>query len=73
MTTPFAGAGAVWRHPGSRGDQALMRGGFVALLNAQDGIEVVGEQAARMTHVLRLDVVVIDIACRSSTARPPPA
>ncbi|MGY1946935.1 response regulator transcription factor [Nocardia asiatica] len=43
-----------------------MRGGFVALLNAKDGIEVVGEadngeQAARMTHVLGLDVVLMDI------------
>ncbi|WP_330228099.1 response regulator transcription factor [Nocardia sp. NBC_00508] len=47
-------------------DQALVRGGFVALLEAQDGIEVVGEadngeQAVRMTRSLHPDVVLMDI------------
>ncbi|MBF6424703.1 response regulator transcription factor [Nocardia cyriacigeorgica] len=47
-------------------DQALVRGGFVALLDAQDGIEVVGEadngeQAVRMTRALAPDVVLMDI------------
>ncbi len=47
-------------------DQALVRGGFVALLAAQDGIEVVGEadngeQAVRMTRSLTPDVVLMDI------------
>ncbi|MBF6190349.1 MULTISPECIES: response regulator [Nocardia] len=47
-------------------DQALVRGGFVALLDAQDGIDVVGEadngeQAVRMTRGLRPDVVLMDI------------
>ncbi|MEV6341318.1 response regulator transcription factor [Nocardia vinacea] len=47
-------------------DQALVRGGFVALLDAQDGIEVVGEadngeQAVRMTRSLTPDVVLMDI------------
>ncbi|MFD4431576.1 response regulator transcription factor, partial [Nocardia sp. NPDC058497] len=47
-------------------DQALVRGGFVALLDAQDDIEVVGEaengeQAVRMTRALVPDVVLMDI------------
>ncbi|ATL65340.1 response regulator [Nocardia terpenica] len=47
-------------------DQALVRGGFVALLDAQDGIEVVGEadngqQALLMTRELIPDVVLMDI------------
>ncbi|WP_280262504.1 response regulator transcription factor [Nocardia abscessus] len=47
-------------------DQALVRGGFVALLDAQDGIEVVGEadngeRAVRMTRAIRPDVVLMDI------------
>ncbi|RJO71218.1 DNA-binding response regulator [Nocardia panacis] len=47
-------------------DQALVRGGFVALLAAQDGIEVVGEaangeQAVERTRALVPDVVLMDI------------
>ncbi|GAA4488977.1 response regulator transcription factor [Rhodococcus olei] len=47
-------------------DQALVRAGFVALLDAQDGIEVVGEaedgeQAVRSAVDLVPDVVLMDI------------
>ncbi|MBF5000275.1 response regulator transcription factor [Nocardia sp. BSTN01] len=47
-------------------DQALVRAGFVALLDAQDGITVVGEadsgeQALSMTRELHPDVVLMDI------------
>ncbi|QIS08395.1 response regulator [Nocardia arthritidis] len=47
-------------------DQALVRGGFVALLDAQDDIEVIGEadngeQAVRLTRKLTPDVVLMDI------------
>ncbi|WP_024800911.1 response regulator transcription factor [Nocardia sp. BMG51109] len=47
-------------------DQALVRGGFVALLDAQEGIDVVGEadngaHAVQMTRALRPDVVLMDI------------
>ncbi len=47
-------------------DQALVRAGFRALLDAEDDIEVVaeagdGEEAARLTARLRPDVVLMDI------------
>ncbi|GAB2527712.1 response regulator [Nocardia heshunensis] len=47
-------------------DQALVRAGFVALLAAQDGIEVVGEaengeQAVELARTLVPDVVLMDI------------
>ena len=47
-------------------DQALVRAGFRALLDAQDGIEVVGEaadgkEAVDMARALRADVVLMDI------------
>ena len=47
-------------------DQSLVRAGFVALLDAQDGIEVVGEadtgvQALAIARQLHPDVVLMDI------------
>ena len=47
-------------------DQALVRAGFSALLDAQDGIDVVGEaadgrEAADLTRALKPDVVLMDI------------
>ncbi len=47
-------------------DQALVRAGFRALLDAQEGIEVVGEardgeEALRLAKVLSPDVVLMDI------------
>ena len=47
-------------------DQALVRAGFVALLDAADGIEVVGQaadgsEAVRLASQLAPDVVLMDI------------
>ncbi|WP_394554741.1 response regulator [Agromyces sp. MMS24-JH15] len=47
-------------------DQAMVRAGFAAVLDAQDGIRVVGQaadggEAVRMAHELRPDVVVMDV------------
>ncbi|HEX6130665.1 MAG TPA: response regulator transcription factor [Actinomycetota bacterium] len=68
-------------------DQALMRGGFRMILDAEDDLEVVGEaidgaDAVRRYEALRPDVVVMDVrmptidgieATRRLTAADPPA
>ncbi|MFD3595379.1 response regulator [Nocardia sp. NPDC058640] len=63
---PRSGAGPTKIRLLVADDQALVRGGFVALLDAQDDIEVIGEadngeQAVRMTRALVPDVVLMDI------------
>jgi len=47
-------------------DQAMVREGFAAVLNAQDGLQVVGQaadgaEAVRQTSQLRPDVVLMDV------------
>jgi DNA-binding NarL/FixJ family response regulator len=47
-------------------DQAMVRAGFAAVLDAQDGISVIGQaadgaEAVQLAHELRPDVVVMDV------------
>jgi DNA-binding NarL/FixJ family response regulator len=47
-------------------DQAMVRAGFAAVLDAHDGIRVVGQasdgaEAVRLAHELRPDVIVMDV------------
>jgi DNA-binding NarL/FixJ family response regulator len=47
-------------------DQAMVREGFAAVLNAQDGLQVVGQaadgaEAVRQASQLRPDVVLMDV------------
>jgi YesN/AraC family two-component response regulator len=54
-------------------DQALVRSGFRMILEAKEDLEVIGEaadgrEAVELAQVTSPDVILIDVACRSSTA-----